>query len=141
MEREDMNAIDILEALRAHEAQVMVDDGDLVIRRDAGPLPDDLLAELRTHKPELLEFLTANACDEPLSDPAMEARRQRVLAMLDNNPGIKRAILTDTEADPESVIVTIGLRDQATAELAIPKARYDPFLILRLVEDQYQEAS
>lgn len=136
-----MNVTDILEALRAHEAQVQVDGGELVITSNAGPLPDDVLAQMRAHKAELLDALTTQDCDEPFLDPAMEQRRQRVLAMLAQNPRIKRAIIADSEADPENVIVTIGLRSKAKAELLIQKARYDPFLILKLIEAQSQELS
>jgi hypothetical protein len=136
-----MNVADILEVLRAHEAQVQVENGNLIITREAGPLPDDLLAEMRAHKAELLDVLRVEDCEEPIPDPAMEARRQKVLAMLAQNPQIKRAIISDTEADPENVIVTIGLREQATAELVIPKASYDAFLILKLMEAQSQELS
>lgn len=134
-----MNVADILQVLRAHQAEVEVDGGDLVIRRDAGLLPDHLLLELRTHKAELLNLLAPEGRDEPFPDPAMEVRRQKVLAILAENPQIKRAILTDTEADPGNVIVTIGLRGQATGELAIPNDRYDPFLMLGLIEAQHQE--
>lgn len=141
MDRVYMNVADILQVLRAHEAQVHVEDGNLIITREAGPLPDDLLAEMRAHKAELLEVLGVEDCDEPSPDPAMEARREKVLAMLAENPQIKRAIATDTEADPENVIVTIGLRGQATGELAIPKTKYDPFLLLNLIEAQSQEPS
>jgi hypothetical protein len=80
-----------------------------------------------------VEIGTANKpeIEHKLPDQAMEARRQKVLAMLAENPGIKRAIITDTETDPEHVIIAIGLRGEATGELAIPKAKYDPFLILK----------
>jgi hypothetical protein len=61
--------------------------------------------------------------------------RCRKVAMLADNPRIKHAIITDTEVDPEHVIVTIGLRDKATCELAIPSTKYDPFLFLRLAEE------
>lgn len=91
----------------------------------------------------LPEIETANEfeIEDTAPDPAREARCQRVLSMLNQNPQIKRAIITDTEADPENVIVTIGLRGEATGELAIPKAKYDPFLLLKLIEAQSQEPS
>jgi hypothetical protein len=69
-----------------------------------------------------------------LHDPAAEARRQRVLAMLAERPGARYAVLTDTEADPEAVILALAIRDVATCELRIPRAKYDPFLLLDLIE-------
>ena len=69
---------------------------------------------------------------EPLSDPAAEARRQRVLAMLDEHPNIRRAVVVaDTDADP--VLVSIGIRGVAAFEFAIPAAKFDAFLLLDLI--------
>ena len=50
--------------------------------------------------------------------PMIEARRQRVLAMLAENPGTRLALVTDTQAEPESVIVTVGVRDKGTLTIA-----------------------
>jgi hypothetical protein len=69
-----------------------------------------------------------------LLDSATEARRQRVLAMLAERPGIRYAVLTDTEADPEAVILVLAIRGVATSELRIPREKYDPFLLLELIE-------
>ncbi len=71
---------------------------------------------------------------DTLPDPAAEARRQRVLEMLAERPGVRYAVLTDTEADPEAVLLTLAIRGRATCELRIPKAKYDPFLLLDLLE-------
>ena len=63
----------------------------------------------------------------------MEARRQRVLAMLAERPGIRYAVVVDNpDADP--VIVALGIRGQATCELRIPREKFDPFLLLDLIE-------
>lgn len=70
----------------------------------------------------------------PQPDPAAEARRSRVLAMLDANPGARYAVVTDTQADPEAVILTLAIRGQVTCEFLIPKAKYNPFLLLDLIE-------
>lgn len=66
--------------------------------------------------------------------PETEARRQRVLAMLAARPDIRYAVLTDTQADPEAVLLTLAIRGRATCELRIPRDRYDPFLLLDLIE-------
>jgi TubC N-terminal docking domain len=49
-----MNCAELLTALRSQGAQVTVEGAELVVSCEAGPLPDALLAELRTHKPELM---------------------------------------------------------------------------------------
>ena len=71
---------------------------------------------------------------DALPDPAAEARRQRVLAMLAANPGARYALVTDTEGDPEAVILALAIRGRATCELRIPRDRYDPFLLLDLLD-------
>lgn len=84
----------------------------------------------------------ANPRDEEtdaLPDPAAEARRQRVLAMLAERPGIRYALVTDTDADSETVVVALAIRDAlkdgstVTCELHIPQAKFDPFLLLDLI--------
>lgn len=71
---------------------------------------------------------------EQRADPAMEARRQRMLAMLRENPDITYALVTDTESDPDAVIVALAIRGRATCELLIPRDRYDGVLLLDLIE-------
>ena len=70
---------------------------------------------------------------ELLTDPAQEARRQRVLAMLDERPDTKYAVVVDNP-DTDPVIVALGIRGQATCELRIPREKYDPILFLEAVE-------
>jgi hypothetical protein len=67
-------------------------------------------------------------------DLATERRRQRVLAMLTEHPTTRYAVLTDIGADPQAVIVTLAIRDRATCELRIPRAKYDGLLLLDLIE-------
>jgi hypothetical protein len=71
---------------------------------------------------------------DPLPSPAAETRRLRVLAMLAERPSIRYAVLTDTQADPEVVIVTLAIRNVGTCELRIPRQKYDGVLLLELVE-------
>ncbi len=68
---------------------------------------------------------------EAIFDPAAEARRERVLAMLEKSPGIKYA-LTDTDGDP--VLLTLAIRGKATCGFQIPRDRYDGILLLDLVD-------
>jgi hypothetical protein len=72
--------------------------------------------------------------DKPLADPAVEARRLRVLDMLDRNPSARYAVLTDTKADPEAVVLALAIRGRATCELLIPRGKYDGPLLLDLIE-------
>lgn len=80
------------------------------------------------------EVKTIALASDVLPDPKAEARRQRVLQMLRDNPRIQYALVTDTEADPEAVILALAIRSRATCEVAIPRAKYDPWLLLELIE-------
>jgi hypothetical protein len=71
---------------------------------------------------------------EALPDAMAEARRQRVLAILAARPGVRHAVLTDTEADPDAVILALAIKGVATCELRIPRQKYDPFLLLELIK-------
>jgi len=79
------------------------------------------------------ELTTAALACEALPDPAMEARRQRVLAMLAERPGIRYAVVVDNP-DTDPVILALAIRGRATCELQIPRAKYDPWLLLDLIE-------
>lgn len=66
---------------------------------------------------------------------AAETRRQKVIAMLEAAPETKRAIYTDIDSDPHNVILTVAVRFcQQTCEMLIPKAKYDPWRLLELIE-------
>ena len=78
----------------------------------------------------------ANPLDQrldALSDPGVEARRQEVLGLLATNGTAGFALLTDTRADPEAVLLTLAIRSKATCEIRIPRAKYDPFLLVDLI--------
>lgn len=68
-----------------------------------------------------------------LPDPAAEARRQRLLTMLERDPEVRYAVLTADNGQGQ-VIVAIGLRDTATAEYKIERTQYDGMLLLELIE-------
>ena len=63
----------------------------------------------------------------------MEARRRRVLAMLAERPGIRYAAVVDNP-DSDPVILALAMRGRATCELRIPRAKYDLWLLLELIE-------
>lgn len=73
-----------------------------------------------------------DAKTESLADPGADGRRQRVLAMLADNPALRLAVVCDGQGDP--VPVALAIRDKGTCEVLIPAARFDPFDLLDLVE-------
>lgn len=91
------------------------------------------LPVIREHKPGIVMALRDTGDVEPQPDPATEARRQRVLAMLGEQPGIKYAVVVD-DPDTDPVILALAIRDRATCELRIPRDRYDGVLLLDLID-------
>lgn len=76
---------------------------------------------------------TAIAKPETLQDRQREARRQKVIAMLEAAPGTRYAVLvTDASTDP--VVVAVGIREIATFEMEIPHKYYDGMALLELIE-------
>jgi hypothetical protein len=59
----------------------------------------------------------------------MEARRQRVLAMLAKRPCSRYAVVVDNP-DTDPVILALAIREKGTCELRIPQEKFDPFLLL-----------
>jgi hypothetical protein len=57
-----------------------------------------------------------------------------MIELLAANPSVRYALVTDTEADPEAVILALAIRGRAICELRIPRNRYDPFLLLDLLD-------
>ncbi len=68
----------------------------------------------------------------PFSDSAAEPRRQCVMAILRGQPHLQTAMLTDTEAERDAVIVTLALCGRATGELRIPRVNYRPLALMKL---------
>ena len=132
-----MGEADILTTLRAMGLTLTADGGSIRAEPKA-ELTDEARALIRAYKPELLALLTQSAADErvddSLPDPAAEARRGRVIALLEDNPHIRLAVVTDLDADLEVVILTVGIRGQGTVDLAIPWERFDGLNVLEIVE-------
>jgi len=53
--------------------------------------------------------------------------------MLADRQSVRYAVLTDTEADPEAVILALAIRGVGTCELRVPREKYDGFLLLDLI--------
>jgi TubC N-terminal docking domain len=124
-----MSAPDLLLALRDQGFKLWAEGGRVMVAPKER-ITDETRALIRAHKAELLTALSADT----LTHPAAEARRQRLLAMLGAQPDARYAVLTDTEAAPESIIVALAIRGRATCGFHIPRDKYDGTLLLDLIE-------
>ena len=76
----------------------------------------------------------ADTESDALPDPAAEARRQRALAKLADNPALRLAVVCDAEAEAGEVPIAVAIRGKGTCEVRVPEARFDPFALLDLVQ-------
>ena len=75
-----------------------------------------------------------NAGNDTRKVGADDERREKVLALLAADSKLKRAVHADTDSDPDSVILTVAIRHVATCEMLVPKANFDPWQLLALVD-------
>lgn len=101
------------------------------LRQELADDPDAITSGALTAHGLRLVAETLAACLPPDND----TRHSAVIAMLRQHPEITRAFATDDKADPEYVIVTVGIRGKATCDVRIPKAKYDGMEVLRLIEE------
>ena len=115
-----MEAKEIIEYLRDKDFTVKT-NGQYLDLAPAAKVTNELIERLRKHKPAIIAELKR------------EERREKVLEMLAENPDTQRAFITDTEADPDNVILTMAIRDKYSFEMLIPKKKYDGFIVLEVI--------
>lgn len=73
---------------------------------------------------------------ETLQDRQREARRQKVIAMLEAAPDTQRAIYVDDASDPANIILAIAVRypTGATCEMQVSKAGHDVWQVMEFIE-------
>jgi uncharacterized membrane protein len=93
-------------------------DGDALIVQPRKLLTDELRAAIRANKPAIL---------------ASERRRAKALALLEENPNLRRAVICEA-GDP--AIIGIAVCTVGYCELEVPAEKYDPVALMALL-DQY----
>ena len=71
---------------------------------------------------------------EPFPRSEVEARRQRLIRVLVERPGVRYALETDTAPNSNAVIIALAIRGIGTCELRVSQGKFDPFLLLELME-------
>jgi hypothetical protein len=139
-----MGAPDVLARLSALGVRLSR-EGDSLLARPQSALTDEARAMIRANKAALLEALAkpkavrlkAGTGD---ASPGLEARRAAVLTMLADRQAVRYAVLADTETEAEAVLLAFAIRGAmadggtVTCELRIPRDKYDPWLLLDLIE-------
>jgi hypothetical protein len=120
-----MGAPDLILQLRKAGYSIRA-DGNYLDISPADDLPSDLIHQLKQHKPQILAALHL--------EQQQELRRKSALALLTSDPNMKRAIHVDSDSDPDNVILAIAIRHLATFEMQVPKANFDPWQLLALID-------
>ena len=115
----------LLDYFRAHGVELLT-AGDANIRA-RGPLTDELRAAIRAHKPAIVAELASTTA--PAADPAVERRRARALAMLNNESAWQIGVVAEAG---EPAHVTIAARGVAVGELEV--RGYGGLALLALLE-------
>ena len=117
-----MEANDLILDLRNKGYSIRADGNYLDI--SPADLPPELVQTIRQSKAEILTELQR------------EDRRKKAIALLEAAPGTQRAVYVDPDSDPDNIILAVAVRypTGATCEMLIPKAKYDPWRLLELIE-------
>jgi len=67
---------------------------------------------------------------------AREIRRDKVMELLQASPESLRAVHIDADSDPKNIILAIGLRYVAVAEMAIPREKYTPWKMMNILNTE-----
>lgn len=131
-----MTPATIIQRARADGVTLMLSPAGSIKAIGGDDAVERWLPIIRSHKPGIMAELRAanDTAYDTLPDPVAEARRQRVLDMLAEQPGIRYAVVTDSETELDAVILALAIRGVGTCELRIPKAKYDGVLLLDLIE-------
>ena len=118
-----MTPVEIIEQATAEGVTLALFSTDTLTATGDQSAVDRWLPTIRDNKPSILCELQR------------ERRRAKVLAMLE---GKHFALFVDNDkTDP--VIATVGIRDVATFEMAIPRHSYDGMVLLELIKKHYGE--
>ena len=117
-----MGAFDLIRELRGAGVIVRADGGALDVS-PAERLTDENIEALKRHKREILTLLKN------------EKSRQKAIALMNSSPDTPRGIYVDDQIDPDNVVLFVAVKScMETCELTIPRAKYDPFKLLELIE-------
>lgn len=92
--------------------------------KTANPDPVEVACSPQATHAETLEQ-QPNSSDERIKMMAVQ---------LESDHGLRYAMETHNNAEPEAVILTLEIRGKGACELRIPKSRYDGIALLELIE-------
>ncbi len=120
---------DLLHALERAGLHLSARDGALTVSPKSA-LTDETRELIRAHKTELIELLS-----HELPPPEeMSPQCRKALAMLESDPDLTRAVVTDTTSMPDTVILAVAVRGVGVGEIWISQDSYDGLAVLLMLE-------
>ena len=120
-------AAELIETLAQQGVNLRVDGEQLIVSAPKGSVPPEAMEALKQQKAEVMAELA--------TIPNVEARHERLCKMMDEDDAERIYYwITDTDSDPNNVILAIGIRGVGTCEMRIPKEKYDPFLLMEILD-------
>ncbi len=112
---------------------VLSDAGKIKVTGD-GAAVNRWLAVIRERKAEIIDALKVDAGDTASIPSPADERIEKMIDKLAHDPGLRYAMETHSDVEPDAVILTLAIRGKAACELRIPKSRYDAFALMELIE-------
>ena len=120
-------AAELIQTLAQQGVNLRVDGDQLIVSAPKGSVPPETMETLKEQKAEVMAELA--------TPPDVEARRERLRKMMDEDDAERIYYwITDADSDPCCVILAIGIRGVGTCEMRIPKEKYDPFLLMKILD-------
>jgi len=125
-----MPALDLLRALEGVGLHLSTHGGALKVQPSSA-LTDETRELIRSHKTELIELLmrTQEPPEAPMSPQSLKAMK-----MLELDPTLHRAVVTDSVTDPDVAVVAVAVRGVGVGEILVPKDRFDGLAVLAMLE-------
>ena len=120
-------ATELIRSLAQQGVNLRVDGDQLIVSAPKGSVASETMERLKEQKAAVMAELAAP------SD--VKARRERLYQMMDEDDAERIYYwITDTDSDPHYVILAMGIKDVGTCEMRIPKEKYDPFLLMEILD-------
>lgn len=122
-----MNSAEIIECMAEDGVTLTIcSDGKIEAVGDQDTI-NEWLPLIRQHKSEIVELLKQGL------------RHQRLLQMLEGDPGKQYAVIVD-DATSDPIVASIAVRGSAVFDLHIPLAHYDGVALLEVIEQHSMDA-
>ena len=120
-------ATELIRSLAQQGVNLRVDGEQLIVQAPKGSVASETMERLKEQKAAVMAELAAPS--------GVRFRRQEVLQMMaDDDRPRSHYWKTFDKAHPDFVILAFAIRGVGTGELSIPREKYDPFLLMEILD-------